>query len=160
MRILPKSRLKIAPRQHHGRWRRFHPRYRLAKGPVPVIALVNVVLLLLLFLVWGSEVVLRPGLIVSLPVAAFVSGAPYGSAVVTVTQEGQVFCNDDLVPLDELGPVLLKGLRQNKDLGLTIEADANVPYETIVRVINLAAAAGIRQVNLATRPSFGEEVMP
>ena len=153
MNILPKQ-------QPRGRWRRLRPQYRLAKGPMPVTALVNVALLLMLFLVWGSEVVLRPGLIVSLPVAAFVAGAPYGQVVVTVTQEGQVFCNDDLVPLDKLGPVLIRNLRNNKDLSLTIEADVRVSYETIIRVLNLASAAGIRQVNLATRPSFGEEVMP
>lgn len=149
------------PEQQTGlRWRRFRPKYRLTHGPVPVTALVNMALLIVLFMVWGSEIVLRPGMIVQLPVAAFVSGVPYGYMVVTVTQEGQVFCNDDLTPLDRLGPALIRAVQKNKDLSMTIEADARVSYEIIVRVMNLAAAAGIRQVNLATRPSFGEEVMP
>lgn len=142
------------------RWRRFQPKYRLRHGPVPVIALVNVALLFMLFLVWGSQVVMQPGLLIQLPVAAFVSGAPYGQIVVTVTQEGQVFFRDERTPLDRLGSALSQAARQNKELSLTIEADARVPYETIVRVMNMAATAGIRQVNLATRPSFGEEVMP
>ncbi len=152
--------MNVMPQQPRGRWRRFRPRSRLARGPAPVIALVNVALLLMFFLVWWSKVVLRPGLIVDLPVAAFVAGAPYGQLVVTVTQEGQVFCDDELVPLDELGPALSRSARKNKDLSLAIEADVRVPYATVVRIMNLAAAAGIRQVNLATRPSFGEEVMP
>ena len=149
------------PEQQAGlRWRRFHPKYRLYHGPIPVMALVNVALLLMLFLVWGSNIVIQPGLIIQLPVAAFVSGTPYGHVVVTVTQEGQLFFNDDRTPLDRLGLALSHAVRQNKDLSLTIEADARVSYETIVRVMNLATAAGIRQVNLATRPSFGEEVVP
>jgi len=142
------------------RWRRFLPKYRLFHGPVPVLALVNVVLLLLLFIVWDSRIVLQPGVLVQLPVSAFVSGAPYGHAVVTVTQEGMVFFDDDRTPLDHLGPVLRSAAQLNQNMSLTIEADARVPYETIVRVMNLATAAGIRQVNLATRPSFGEEIMP
>lgn len=149
------------PEQQMGsRWRRFQPKYRLSPGPVPVTALVNVALLFMLFLVWGSEIVLRPGMTVHLPVAAFVSGAPYGHMVVTVTQEGQVFFDDERTPMDRLGPALIRAVHKNRNITMTIEADARVSYETIVRVMNLAAAAGIRQVNLATRPSFGEEVMP
>lgn len=149
------------PEQQTGlRWRRLQPKYRLSRGPMPVVALVNVALLIMLFMIWGSEIVLRPGMIVQLPVAAFVSGAPCGHRVVTVTQEGQVFFDDDRIPMDRLGPALSRAVQKNGDLSMTIEADARVSYETIVRVMNLAAAAGIRQINLATRPSFGEEVMP
>ncbi len=143
------------------RWRRFRPKYQLYVGPMPVVALVNVALLIVLFMVWGSHIILRPGMIVRLPVAAFVSGVPYGQQmVVTVTQEGLVFFNDDRMPMDRLGPALNQAVRKNKDLSMTIEADTRVPYETVMRVMNMAAAVGIRQVNLATRPSFGEEVMP
>jgi biopolymer transport protein ExbD len=142
------------------RWRRFRPQHRLGRGPVPVLALVNLALLLILFLVWGSKIVLRPGMIVQLPVAAFVAGAPYGQIVVTVTQEGQLFFNDDRIPLDRLGPALARSVQKNKDVFMTVEADARVSYETVVRIMNLATAAGVRQINLATRPSFGEEVMP
>ena len=150
----------LSKQQAGSRWRRFQSKYRLAQGPVPVMALVNLALLLVLFLVVGSEIVLRPGMIVRLPVAAFISGAPYGNMVVTVTQEGQVFFNDDRTPLDRLGPGLVSAVRKNKDVSMTIEADARVSYETIVRIMNLASAAGVQQVNLATRLSFGEEVMP
>lgn len=147
-------------RQTGSRWRRYRPRRRPARGPVPVLALVNLTLLLMLFRVAFSHVVMRPGMIVSLPVAAFVAGESYGDMVVTVTREGQVFFNDDLTPLDRLGPAFIQAARKKSDISMTIEADAGVPYETIMRLMNLAAAADIRQVNLATRLSFGEEVMP
>ncbi len=124
------------------------------------MALLNLVLLLMFFLVVGSKIVLQPGMIVNLPVAAFVSGAVYGNMVVTITQEGQVFFNDDRIPLDRLGSALSGAVRHNTETSMTIEADARVPYETIVRIMNLATAAGVRQINLATRLSFGEEVMP
>lgn len=149
------------PEQQAGlRWRRWRPKYRLYQGPIPVIALVNVAFLIMLFLVWGSHIVVQPGLIIHLPVAAFVSGTPYGHIVVTVTQEGQVFFNDERMALDRLGPALSQAARRYQEPSMTIEADARVSYEMVVRVMNMAAAAGIRQVNLATRPSFGEEVVP
>lgn len=150
----------FSERQISLRWRRFRPKYRLRPSPLPMIALVNVALLIMLFVVWGSQIILRPGMIVQLPVAAFVSGTPYGTLVVTVTQEGLVFFNDDQIPMDRLGSALGHAVRKNKDAAMTIEADARVSYETIIRVMNMGAATGIRQINLATRPSFGEEVMP
>ncbi len=146
---------------HPGRrWQRYRSRFRPVRSPLPALALLNLALLLTLFLVWNSGVVLQPGLIVRLPVAAFVSGTPYGAMAVTVTQEGQIFFNDERTPLDRLGEALVKAARERGMSSLTVEADAQVPYETIVRIVNLASLAGIRQVNLATRPSFGEEVMP
>ncbi|NLB59851.1 MAG: hypothetical protein GX806_02045 [Lentisphaerae bacterium] len=142
------------------RWRRWRPRYRWRHGPLPLLALLNVILLLLLFMLWGSRFILQPGMLVHLPVAAFVSGASYGPLVVTITREEQVFFNDDRVSWERLGALLSHAVQKTRPASLTIEADARVPYETIVRVMNSATAAGLPQINLAIRPSFGEEIMP
>lgn len=153
--------MKHAGLEHaHLLWRHFQPRRRLYCGQISLIPLLNVALLVALFVATQSTCVLQPGVIVQLPVAGFVSGASYGSLVVTVTQEGLAFFNDELTNIDELGQAFHRAAGNQKDLSLVIEADFRVPYGLIVRIMNLAAAAGIQQVNLATRPSFGEEIMP
>ncbi len=142
------------------RWPRYQTRYRLYQGPLPLIALLNVILLIFLFIIWGSRIVLQPGLLVQLPVAAFAAGAPYGQAVVTVTRVGQIFFNDERIALDSLGLALSQAIELNEDLTLTIEADKDVSYETVIRAMNIAAALGCKQINLAVHPSFGEEIVP
>ena len=141
------------------KWRRFQPQRRIAYSPFAVVPLINVALVILLFMLSDAAFVLQPGIMVKLPVADFVSGAHYGSMVVTMTQEGMVFFNDERMPIDGLAFAFSQAAHQNQDLTLIIEADARVPYGMIVRVMNMATAAQIRHVNLATRQSIGEETI-
>ncbi len=123
---------------------------------MPVLALINVAAATALFMTMDSAFVLKPGVIVELPSADFVSGSHYEAMVVTLTQEGKVFFNDEWMPLNELAFAFKQAAHRKQQLSLIIEADARVPYGTVVRVMNMATAARIRQVNLATRPFTGE----
>lgn len=136
------------------RWSRFAPRHRLLCGPAPIIALVNVALLAGLFMKLDSAFVLRPGVAVELPGTDFVSGSAYGTMVVTLTQEGRVFFNDEWMPLEELAFAFKRAAHRKEQPSLVIEADARVPYGAVVEVINMAAEARILHVDLATRPFF------
>jgi len=142
------------------RWRRYRPRQRLFHNPLGLMPLVNLALLIMLFMLLHASFVRQPSAAVQLPNAAFLNGAPYGLMVVTLTQEGLVFFNDERMALDDLATAFSKAVRDRKATAITIEADIRVPYGVILRVMNIATAAGLQQVNLATRPSFGEEVMP
>lgn len=142
------------------RWRRYRPRRKLFYNPLGLVALVNLALLIMLFMLLHASFVRQPASAVQLPGAAFIDGAPYSLMVVTLTQEGLVFIDDERMPLDSLASVFAKNARERKDTAVTIEADVRVPYGVILRVMNMATAAGLQQVHLATRPAFGEEVMP
>ncbi len=151
------------PAKNHERqrWRRYRPRRRLTIGPLGlVVPLVNVALLAVLFLVLKSGVVLRPGIILQLPQSEFVAGTAYNTMVLVMTQEGLIFFNDNRIPLEGLASALNQAAHRNRQVSLSIEADLRVQYGMVVRVINMAMAAGIRQINLATRPAFGEELLP
>jgi len=142
------------------RWRRYRPRQRLFHNPLGLIPLVNLALLIMLFMLLHASFVRQPASAIQLPNAAFINGAPYGLMVVTLTQEGLVFFNDERMALDDLAAAFSKAVHDQKATAITIEADIRVPYGVIMRVMNMATAVGLQQVNLATRPSFGEEVMP
>ena len=129
--------------------RRFKGRYRRAVGPIEVAALLNVVMLAGLFLFASSRFVLQPGVRVRLPEAPFQDGAPYGARVLTLSQEGLAFFNDERMAMDGLGSALA---RSDGGTPLLIEADEGTPCGVLIEVYSLAVQAGIREVVLATRP--------
>ena len=132
--------------------RRFKGRYRRAVGPVEATALLNVIALFMMFHFAAARFVLQPGVRVRLPAAPFLDGAPYGPRVLTLTQEGLAFFNDERVALESLGEALAKSAAADAAAPLLIEADEGTSYGTLVAIYSLAAKAGIREVVLATRP--------
>ena len=133
--------------------RSFKGRYRRAVGPVEVTALLNVILLLGMFHFASLSFVLQPGVRIHLPEAPFTDGAPYGTRVLTLSQEGLVFFNDERMAMDALGSALAHAGGGDMDPSpLLIEADEGTPYGTLMEVYALAMKAGIREVVLATRP--------
>jgi len=131
--------------------RHFRSRLRPARGPVEAVSLVNVVLLLLLFFMLNSGYVLQPGLVLDLPEAVFTAGARYGALVVTLTQEGMVFFNDERTTLEGLESGFAQAVFEQPEATLMIEADARVNHGTLVQIYNMAAASGIHKVVMATR---------
>ena len=130
--------------------RRFKGRYRRSVGPIEVVALLNVMLLLGLFHFCSSRFVLQPGVRIRLPEAPFTDGAPYGSRVLTLSQGGMVFFNNERIALPDLEEALA---RTGGDSALLIEADVGTSYGVLMDVYARAARAGVREAVLATRPS-------
>ncbi|MCX6995620.1 MAG: biopolymer transporter ExbD, partial [Kiritimatiellaeota bacterium] len=103
---------------------------------------------------------LRPGVTVNLPVAAFTGGAPYGALVVTVSQEGMVFFNDERTTLEGLPSAFAQAAHEQPGATLVIEADSRVTHGTPVALYNMARAAGLQQISLATRLATPAEARP
>lgn len=131
--------------------RKFPSKVRPVRGLLEVAPWVDVVLLIVLFFIVNSAFVIRPGITMELPASPMMDGARYDAMVVTVTQDNMVFFNDEKTSLDGLGPKLEEAARKRPDAALVIEADARVQNRTLVNIYNMAAAAGLRQVTLATR---------
>ena len=133
--------------------RKYRPNQRLFKGPMDAVPLMNVVLLFMLFYIAQSPFVMQPGIIVNLPASSFTAGVPYDAMVVTVSQEGLVFFNDERTTLEGLGIMFAQTVFDHPDSSLVIEADGGVQHSTLVQMYNMATTAGIKRVVLATRIS-------
>ncbi len=132
--------------------RRLRGRHRYDLLPCEPAALANVVLLVLLFYIYASAYVVRlPGVRLQLPEIQNAEGVPYGSLVLTISRDSLLFFNDQRTSLDDLREVFNRAAFERGGRGLVIEADEFVQTATLMRVIDLARGAGIRDVVVAGR---------
>ncbi len=136
--------LTALKRNFTARSRRFPPLLEPA-------AMVDLALLLLVFFIYSSSFVTRPGIRLTLPEAEQAEGLPLNAMVVTLTRQGMVFFNDRRTELEQLPGEFQRMHFEQPDLPLIIEADEQVSYGTITRVHQAALRAGILEVAGATR---------
>jgi biopolymer transport protein ExbD len=122
----------------------------------------DLVLLLVFFLFIQSRIVLRPGVVVELPVAEFSDGVPGGMiAVVTALDSPQgrtevVFFDDEPYVVASsnrmaaLEQSLLRHSELHGDTDLTIYADQSITHVTLSRLMSMARGVGLDRVNLGT----------
>jgi biopolymer transport protein ExbD len=131
--------------------RRYRPENRIARGLIDAAPLVDIALLVFIFFLAQAPFVLQPGIVVNLPDAEFTGGARYGNMVVTISQEGMFFFNDERTTREGLTSAFAQALHDNPGSTLIIEADSRVPNRTLVEIYDMAVEAGIREAVLATR---------
>jgi biopolymer transport protein ExbD len=115
-----------------------------------VVPLVDVVFLLLLFLLLSSNLILQPGISVSLPFSRFTLGPQLNQQIISITGGGvpAIYFRDQKITLAQLGPLLDAAKREGRSI--IIKADRLTPYDTVVQVTNAALEHGITSVALAT----------
>ncbi len=142
------------------RWRRYRTSLRLLRKPIEWAPFLNLGLLALMAQFFSSVFVLQPGIKVELPVSSYATGTQYGRMIVSITQEGMIFFNDERVTLDTLGHAFIEARRRNNATALTVQADYRVPYGLIARIMSIALEAEIPSVNLASDPAFDRDTPP
>jgi biopolymer transport protein ExbD len=148
-------------------FRHYRPENRLNSGLVSSAPWVSVALLAAMYLYFLAPNVLQPGVVLQLPESAFTDGRHYGHnmAVLSLPVAGradreEIFFFDDqrylgrvASDMDGLRAALTTACVQKPNLPMVIEADRMVRHATLVKLFDMAADAGFREVNLATRPS-------
>lgn len=119
---------------------------------INVTPLVDVMLVLLVIFMVTAPI-LQQGVSINLPKvkAAALTGEEQ-QLVVAVNRSGQVYLNDTLVTLPELGPKLQAILKLRPDRQVFLRADQRVPYGEVMRVIATVKGAGIERLGMVTEP--------
>ena len=129
------------------------------KAPVSeinVTPLVDVMLvLLIIFMV--SAPMMTTGVEIDLPAAQ----APQveiseEKLLLTVGKDQKVYLGRDEVPYDRLEATLLANDRMQREKELYVQADENVPYGFVVKVLAIVKKAGIAKLGLVTDPLASE----
>jgi biopolymer transport protein ExbD len=138
-------------RQLNSLRRRFISRSRRFPPTLEPAAMVDVVLLILLFFMVSPTFVTRSGIRITLPEGNVTSGVPMRASVVTMTGEGLVFLNDQRTDLDSLGEAFKLMVEQDGISPLILELDESITLQTQMRIYQDAVASGITDISIATR---------
>lgn len=136
---------------------------RQAKNPedINLTPLIDVVFLLLIFFMVSTTFTKETHLKLDLPEAeGQAASAPEAKIEVLVTAQGGYAVNGESLVNSQL-KTLLAAIEQksqgNKDLPFIITADANVPYEKVVQVMDAAGRLGFSKLSMTTKNPTGEQ---
>jgi biopolymer transport protein ExbD len=115
-------------------------------------SLTDIVFLLLIFFLLSSSFVIQPGIRVQLPKAEAVEEERQRHIVITVTQAGELFLNDEVVTVETLGSRLESMIRSRGDQLVVIKADQRVSLQSAVQVMDIAKGVGVSRLLIATQP--------
>ena len=115
------------------------------------ISLTDIIFLLLVFFLLSSTFVLQPGIKVQLPVTSTVPDiSSEKSLVVSLTKDGAVYLNDDLVNRIELGARLRQKVVDVGNPIVVFRIDKSVLVEGMIDVMDIAKSAGADRFVIAT----------
>ena len=126
--------------------------HREAMTTFNAISLTDIIFLLLVFFLLSSTFVLQPGVKVQLPTTTTTDISSEKSVVVSVTKEGAIYLNDNLVNKIELGAQLRQMVLNVGNPILVLRADKTVTIESLVEIMDIAKTAGGDKFVIATSP--------
>lgn len=126
---------------------------------INVTPLVDVVLVLLIIFMVTAPI-LQTGIEVQLPKTRTVSAVdPEQRAVITINRNELLFYRSEMINFSQLGTRLREEVGSSNE-SIFLQADEDVPWKTIVAVVDEIRQTGYPTINLVTRPFQSEEGSP
>jgi len=132
-------------------------RSRRFMAEINIIPLVDVVLVLLVIFMVTAPMLYR-GMDITLPQSASNTIKPEERVMVTVERDRQVYVDKTLIPLAQFPQKMNEVRRKNPDVSVFLRADQDVPYGTVVQVMDGIKQAGIVKLGMVTDPVSEERV--
>ncbi len=119
---------------------------------IDITPLVDVVFILLIFFMVTSTFLELPGMKLDLPSAQTSKGQSAKELTLFLTKKGNILLGKESVSLKQLPQRLKAALKEQKaKKALVIKGDKDVAYGRVVRVMDIAKAAGVKKMVIATQ---------
>jgi len=130
------------------------PAFAKKKPRIEIIPMIDTMFFLLVFFMIATlAMTIQHGMPVSLPTAESSTDKIAEHVSLTLTREGRLYYNKEVITLQEL-KIRLANLRQSSsDPSLLINADEQVPHGKVITVMDLIRLSGITSMGIATKPS-------
>ncbi|MEK7797198.1 MAG: biopolymer transporter ExbD [Nitrospirota bacterium] len=132
-------------------------RRRRFMAEINIVPMVDVVLVLLVIFMVTAPMLYR-GMDINLPRSSSNTIKPEERVVLTVERDRRVYVDKDLIPLAQLPQKMDALRRKNPDVSVFLRADQDVPYGTVVQVMDSIKKAGIVKLGMVTDPVIEERV--
>lgn len=118
---------------------------------INITPLTDIFLVLLIIFMVTTSVISTQGKNVDLPSSAVASAAPTGVNV-TMTAQGEIQVNDDIVKPQALPAALKAALARTREKVVVLRGDRKVLLGEAVNILDIAQQAGATGIALATKP--------
>jgi biopolymer transport protein ExbD len=122
------------------------------RGQLDAAPYAGVFFLLALFLLLNSSIVFTPGVPIDLPEAANVPGVTGPTLAIAVDDGSRIYFDNQVTNEERLRQRLRDAVASTPDVTLVIQADDDVKWATLARLILVAKEAGVKRAVPATRP--------
>ncbi len=127
------------------------------KPRIEIIPMIDTMFFLLVFFMIATlSMTIQQGMPISLPTAESSTESTTENVSLTLTQEGTLYYNKEVITLQELEQRLVNLRQTSTDPSLLINADEQVPHGRVIKVMDLIRLSGIKSMGIATQPSFTE----
>lgn len=127
------------------------------KPRIEMLPLIDMVFLVLVFFIYGMlSMAVHRGLPVTLPAS---STAPLEKDLVlsvTIRADGSIFLDKTEAALEELPSLLMQRSGENKEAGVLLFADRDLPYQKLFQVLDRIRKAGLTRVSLQAEAEAGD----
>ncbi|MGB0910272.1 MAG: ExbD/TolR family protein [Nitrospirales bacterium] len=123
------------------------------KARIEIIPMIDTMFFLLVFFMIATlSMTMQHGMPVNLPEASSTTDKISEPISLTISENGDLFYNKEMIILAELKLRLL-GLRQgNENPSIVINADEKVEHGIVVKVMDTVRLSGIHNMAIATKP--------
>ncbi len=124
------------------------------KPRIEIIPMIDTMFFLLVFFMIATlSMTIQQGMPVSLPTAQSSTDTKAENVSLTLTQEGALYYNKEVITLEELERRLANLRQTSPDPSLLINADKQVSHGRVIQVMDLIRLSGITSMGIATQPS-------
>ena len=119
------------------------------KPRIEMIPLIDLMFLILVSFVYGVFFMsVHRGVPVTLPLSSTARIEKQLTLTLTIQADGTLFLDKERVTLENLGEALKGRAAENRETGVLLFADKNLPYQKLYTVLDLIRMAGLSQVSL------------
>ncbi len=116
----------------------------------PLTSLIDIVFLLLIYFLLTTNFIVEEGIKIKLPDAKASAPQVKQEITVMVDREGSAYISNREIPIDELYTHIKKMIGNDPDRLVIIKADRTAILNKVVKVMDIAKAAGASRLSLAT----------
>lgn len=118
------------------------------KTNIDLTPMIDVVMLLVVFFLTTSTFSKMGEIKINLPLSNSSAESREDNFVITLTQEGKVYWNNQLVEKKELKTLIEQAVSDKNDKTFVIKGDKNTSYQNLIEIMDIARLGGAYNIAL------------